>query len=696
MIISAANATITLIYSSTSPILSTLSSIGQSAIGQTAIALTAAIGLNLFAKKFQSNPKEISEDDTFSLAEQIGFGEEENQQAAAEILEDIEPGERKEFVQLARDFFYSSGIFGYTLFQNSEDLDEEHALILLEIIANTPQESRKTLLTKAASFIYENETTSDEKEIILDKLSNLTEKQIEKTFYYTRKIILESKLDEKYYASVLILMSYLPEKRQQLYFNAANYWVKSYKEPIPPGYLHILTKMFIKFEKERDIISFFRHLELYLNFYRDLIKNGNTAFLETLLEIELEDLDSILKASLDIFGTKSFVFGKIRNDEMQKEILIFISENRQLIPLLLCATQELWHSEQKLDLVRQLASVPKETRLELMEFTWRLMGQHSKGGIPGKFIEKLKGLSREKRAGLVKQAERILPLLEGSPLSPELLNRFIDIGDELPSMINQAIASSMSRKEIFQFFSLIPGEMTLAARNGESSLDVHHGNRDKKTRDAFLLLVNATKEMTADDMNMYVQSFLEILKKDRFDNARFILTEDDHSSAFRSRFLKDFSLIQNTKTSGREIIGRLCYFIAQLDHVDQQNAIESMINVLHNESGSKGSKICPLGITERLFTSVLQGRLKHVQIDEAGDIGLISIRDTNQKDDPVKSINDFFSSPEHRKITNYEELKTAAIKFCQINQHKVNQNKFLNEIEAYASAQGIKTVSDDH
>ncbi len=690
MTINAINTVSSFIYNSATPLLSAISDIGQSTLGQASIALTALVGINYLARKLQTNLKDIPEDNIEALANYLDFNQEDSLDEIEELLKKIKPEERKKIINYSKNFFYYSGISWKGVF--NRNWDEGHALEVLQIIFNTPKQKRKILLNISSNFIYQHELSPDQVKDILKNLQKKTTEEIIESFEYAERLLPLLNLAIEDYTTILFFISELPSEKKMLFLRYIEYWTtKNQGEPVPASYLNILSEMFTKIDNAIDLNAFFDSLNIYYLHYPESIKNGNILFLQALMEIDPKDREKVFRNALFFFGVENAFFGRIQNDELQRDILIFILENKELVPLLLKTSAELWDAENKLHLINQLLIAPKEERLELLEFAWRLMRQHPKGGLPGNFIEKLALLPRAKRAKLVELAERIFPFLEGQPFSLKLLERFIDLGDELPSNIDLVIDRSMSLQEISHLFFPAPGQMTLAAQNGESSLDVHEGNRDEKTRHAFFLLHNATQSIDLDKTEENARLFLEILEKYQLDQAIFLLTEHDPSSSFSAPFLAAFSLFKDTKTSGIEIIGRLYEFISHLDSSDMGNALESMINVLNSdECAARGARKCPPGIVERLFVAVLQGRLKHVQIDEPGDIGLISINERKTKDEPTKSLNDFFSSPEHREITDYEKLINSAENFYQNNQHKVNREQFFKKLDEYAIAQDIK------
>ncbi|HAB99763.1 MAG TPA: hypothetical protein DCE71_08080 [Parachlamydiales bacterium] len=682
--------TLSFVYNFTNPILSVVSDIGQSTLGQAAIALTSLAGINYLAGKWQADLKDIPEDDMTALANYLDFYKDESLKAIEDHLESMQPDERKKIIKSAKKFFNSSGISWQGVFNGN--WDEDRALEILQIIISIPKQKRKILLNITANFTYQHELCPDQVEEILKNLNEKTADEIIESFEYTEKLLPLLNIAQEDYTTILLFISEISSDKKKLFLSYVEYWkAKNRDEPVPTSYLNMIFEMFAKLENTNDINTFLKCLNIYHSHFPELAKSEKTLFLQIIMEIEPKDMEKALHDALLFFGARNALFGRIQNDETQRDILIFILENKELVPLLLKTSSGLWDAESKLHLINQLLIAPKEERRELLEFAWRLMRRHPEGGLPGKLIERLADLPSAKRVDLVEQAERIFPFLEGGPFSLKLLDRFINLGDDLHDKINLVVKHSMSLEEISQLFFPAPGQMALAAQNGESSLDVHDGNRDKKTRDALFLLRDATQSITQPEGDEIVGNFIRFLLENKLVQAFSLLTENDRSSSFYFPFLEPFYLINHTKVSGNEIIARLCHFISHLDSPDRENAFHAMVNILNSdECAGKGTRKCPGGIVERLFIAVLQGRLKDVQIDEAEDIGLISIRDPKKKDDPAKSLNDFFSLPAHQKITDYKKLIKAAEKFFQINQHKVEKEGFFKQIEEYAILQEIR------
>lgn len=232
---------------------------------------------------------------------------------------------------------------------------------------------------------------------------------------------------------------------------------------------------------------------------------------------------------------------------------------------------------------------------------------------------------------------------------------------------------------------------------GNLAINVHHGNRDVKTREALIKLQEYQGALKQESIQQAVREFIDYLKttseepdEEKKINALRTLqhppeTPDDEP--FETLLGDPMFDISGASFYGPETIARLWIFSnSYQDPVlgtdieqERKNARTAMIRAL-NASVEDGVIVCNPGKVQRLVISVLQGRLPGVDVDQ--------IQEENTPIAVQDAINLFFAKKERRQIRNREELLQTVKQFCEENQ-RIDKEGFLKEIQTYADAEGI-------
>ncbi len=249
----------------------------------------------------------------------------------------------------------------------------------------------------------------------------------------------------------------------------------------------------------------------------------------------------------------------------------------------------------------------------------------------------------------------ILPICDRVKYSLECIERFFDDLEDEPADYN-------------------------LRRVHQQGVDVHSGNRDRQTRAAIDLLRAHQGFIPTDRINEAKDQFVKYLYNVRMNQnqkqlaIRALLIPQERGESWGP--LLDGNTCYGI--SGNELIGRLYIFASSLSGKEITNAKMSMIGALSRSYDSFGDRICNDGKTERQVVSVLQGRLKGVNIDDA------RIQVTKQQ-----AMRMFFYRPENSNPNiSLHDLRQAANHFCDENAG-VNRAEFIEEIRTYARNSGI-------
>jgi hypothetical protein len=149
-----------------------------------------------------------------------------------------------------------------------------------------------------------------------------------------------------------------------------------------------------------------------------------------------------------------------------------------------------------------------------------------------------------------------------------------------------------------------------------AGINVHHGDRDRRTADAFKKLWDTQGALSCEDINANYREFRDYLDTQKESvKADVMRVLDNNVSSEWGGLLKGRVTTAGLDTTGQELLARLWAFACTGD--EQENKKIAIITALKN-SIDRGAVVCNPGKLQRLATSVLQGYLPGVNIDGEG------------------------------------------------------------------------------
>jgi len=248
-------------------------------------------------------------------------------------------------------------------------------------------------------------------------------------------------------------------------------------------------------------------------------------------------------------------------------------------------------------------------------------------------------------------------------------------------------------------------------------VNIHHGDRDEKTRDALIKLKALIKDH--DNIRMWADNFGSFLKAKMVESqfsseiltkARYALFGPRQAGEPYGPLLGDEEFtVAGFYMLSHDIVGRFWIFANQYADFylkespqaskEKENLRTAMITALASSYDDFG-RVCNPGKVQRLCIALLQGRLPEINID-----GLAFMPDLTNQTTPQASqmplavptealvptstaVQTFFSIKKHQKIQDAQELKAVAEKFLLENP-LVARDTFLKELSQYAYEQGL-------
>jgi hypothetical protein len=222
-------------------------------------------------------------------------------------------------------------------------------------------------------------------------------------------------------------------------------------------------------------------------------------------------------------------------------------------------------------------------------------------------------------------------------------------------------------------------------------IDVHRGDRDGRTRNALIALVQQEERLSREEIERSVEEFLDYLRGLRSPHRTFALQaralrtlqgprkERDN---FPPLFDEQYPVtIQGYEISGWELIGRLWRWIGAIrDPVDRESAQQGMVEALADADDPDTGLVCHAGKAQRLAVSVLQGRLPGMEIDVEGEEEWTGERAAAL----------FFMNPAHQQLQTQRALEAAAEQFLQDNPAiRPVRIGFLGAVRRFAALQEL-------
>jgi hypothetical protein len=294
----------------------------------------------------------------------------------------------------------------------------------------------------------------------------------------------------------------------------------------------------------------------------------------------------------------------------------------------------------------------------------RLITQDMSGIEKGSIITSVRDSPADERAARVQRALDQIPQdIENGLANGDLVLR---MGTILQTPLDEAIPP-------------LNADMNELAAQGQNRVNVHHGTRDAKTREAIELLQEQQGPLVQKDIDAAVEEFEKFLNDskdlDLKAKAQQALGGKGANESWPP-LLNDHSLhaidYGRLQISGEELIARLWIFANE--HAERDNCRYAMIKAL-SDSIEGGVRICPPGQAQHLVTGVLQGRIVGVDVDGV-----------RPKLNEV--VNRFLQS--NQNCESRALLLSNAEEFLTNNPDLVNRDAFLNEINIFADSLDIK------
>ncbi len=262
--------------------------------------------------------------------------------------------------------------------------------------------------------------------------------------------------------------------------------------------------------------------------------------------------------------------------------------------------------------------------------------------------------------------------LEQAGLRVELVEWWIEEDDRL-----QAIRRLLQ----LEMHQVMPAAVVPAA-DYRQGVDVHNGNRDVRTRDAYRLLRERHGDVAPEVIdrefaafNHYLEQFPDQEVRDRARRALYA-----PGNPWPGLCAGDAPQVEGL--NGRQIIARLWMFADGV--ADQALAREGIIRALA-DSYEGNRLVCGPGMRQRLAVRVLQGegRLAGVDID---GIAALARAEVARPVPTHVAVGDFFGRPAHQGIDNLVDLQQAAERYLREN-NRVDRAGFMQQIQEYARQQ---------
>lgn len=246
----------------------------------------------------------------------------------------------------------------------------------------------------------------------------------------------------------------------------------------------------------------------------------------------------------------------------------------------------------------------------------------------------------------------------------------------------------------------------LAANRMARGINVHHYERDQRTRNALELLRANTGNMNDDEIEIEAALFISYLEsfsdKTARETAQFVLngiskTKNDFPPLFGDTSFT----VAGLTFSGLELIARLWRFVDRFVdpnipnmELEKENARESIIRALCDCIESDNLRVCNPGKVQRLVVGVLQGRLQGVNVDNLVMTDVVpvvvasrmffesfGVRELHQKIGQfTQEVDENIAGAQERLQGALDSFFEKAKRFCDENAN-VLREEFLEEIK---------------
>ncbi len=253
-------------------------------------------------------------------------------------------------------------------------------------------------------------------------------------------------------------------------------------------------------------------------------------------------------------------------------------------------------------IIESVASIPVNEREQAITLAFRLINQETDALDRSRIIARVARAGNEREARVQRVLHQIPQDLANGLENEAILYRMLVI---LETPLNPPIPPFRA------------GMAELA-----HAIDVHHGSRDAKTREAIELLRKHQGLLNPTRISAAVEEFKQYLNAYAGDSAikntaQQALHGPPENEDWAPLLNNAIYTIDNGRLSisGEELIARLWIFAnEQSEKKEQENCRFGIIKAL-SDSIEHGRRVCPPGQTQRQVVAVLQGRLKGVNVD---------------------------------------------------------------------------------
>ncbi len=373
------------------------------------------------------------------------------------------------------------------------------------------------------------------------------------------------------------------------------------------------------------------------------------------------------------YGAQWAVIGRLFGDDALRERVEAIESYSHVMPFLSIADPCYPHRQDILDMVSTIGEIPVEDRDTVIGSVLRVARPDMEPRIRGRLIAVIAALQEGNRVHFIRYLRR-----QEDGIVDEVITRVHRVlRQQGPQVMNALAEQAQLEPELFRMvepLNEVGGNGRAAAARG---INVHHGERDRQTREAIELLRQEQGPLSDKQIEQANREFVKYLDSSDVDAAQrelannALLAEREEEEQFGPLVGGPVFTVLGLEVSGEELVARVWMFAS--DH-EPNNTKRGMVLALA-DSYEHQERVCNQGKAHRLVIAVLQGRLAGVNIE--GEVSEVSV---------PQALTMFFHLPGHRDLAE-EPLFAAADKFCAENS-AVPKEAFLKAVQDYAENQG--------
>ncbi len=554
----------------------------------------------------------------------------------------------------------------------------------IHALARIPANERE----KAINFtfgLFPQESTDQEREEIINVLNAIADIPANE---HEQILSLASRLfsaDVRYYGAIIENVGRIPSKeREQVIDLASRLITQEMKGRDRPEIISVIAKIPAN-ERERVIFHASRLIHQKMNF------SDSMDIIREVASIPANEQEQVMTLASSLFtqdstGRERFkiiqaIAGLHANDREQvtalasrlitqffintegldKNLVINLSANilanegEQFITLVSSLITPESTFEERFQIIQAIAGVPANEREQVTALASSLITQFfmdAEGLDISSIIDLLATIPANEREQVITLASILITQELDYVARGQIIGAVARAGNEradrvqiVVNQIPQDLQNGLENADIVgrmiiiletplnQPIPLLHGEMVELAAQGQNAIDVHHGGRDAKTREAIELLKKQQGPLETNTITEALGNFIQYLN-DYKDNADI---KAKAQQALNGQPEIWPPLLHNNalhavdggrlRISGEELIARLWIFAnEQNSDKERENCRFGIIKAL-SDSIEHGTRVCPPGQTQRQVIAVLQGRLEGVNVD---DVEVIRTKTLNE------------------------------------------------------------------